>query len=344
MNYKGFHHLTWNDRLTIEKMLKIKTPKKQIAEALGVSVRTIYYEIKRGLCKQQTTDYIYVMSYCAEVAERAYRANLKAKGPDLKIGNNQELADFLELQIIEHHFSPGAALVEAKAANKEVNICESTLYNYIYRGDVFFTLAPEHLHEKGKRRYIEQSKKEAARAPQGESIEHRPAEILKRSTFGNWEMDSVIGAQGTTKTLLVLTERLSRNGILILLPDHTSNSVVKALDKLERRYGKAFYEIFKTITVDNGSEFADCEGLERSCRRKQKRTKLYYCHPYSPHERGSNENMNRIIRRFFPKGTNFDEVQLCEVRVAEEWINNYPRKILGWKSASQVMQEYLQAA
>ena len=66
--------------------------------------------------------------------------------------------------------------------------------------------------------------------------------------------------------------------------------------------------------------------------------------PYSPHERGSNENMNRIIRRFFPKGTNFDEVQLCEVRVAEEWMNNYPRKILGWKSANQVMQEYLQTA
>ena len=227
---------------------------------------------------------------------------------------------------------------------KVVNICESTLYNYIYRGDVFLELAPEHLHEKGKRHYTKQCRKKAARAPKGESIEHRPDEILKRTTFGNWEMDSVMGAQGTTKTLLVLTERLSRNGILILLPDHTSSSVVKALDKLERRYGKDFYDTFKSITVDNGCEFADYEGLERSCRRKQKRTKLYYCHPYSPHERGSNENMNRIIRRFFPKGTNFDEVQLCEVRVAEEWMNNYPRKILGWKSANQVMQEYLQTA
>lgn len=255
-----------------------------------------------------------------------------------------ELSNFLEEQIIEHHFSPGAALVEAKAANKVVNICESTLYNYIYRGDVFLELAPEHLHEKGKRHYTKQCRKKAARAPKGESIEHRPDEILKRTTFGNWEMDSVMGAQGTTRALLVLTERLSRNGILILLPDHTSNSVVKALDKLERRYGKDFYDTFKSITVDNGCEFADYEGLERSCRRKQKRTKLYYCHPYSPHERGSNENMNRIIRRFFPKGTNFDEVQLCEVRVAEEWMNNYPRKILGWKSANQVMQEYLQTA
>lgn len=344
MNSKGFHHLTWNDRLTIEKMLKIKTPKAKMAAALGVSERTIYYEIKRGLCTQQTTDLIFVERYCPEVAERAYRENLKAKGPDLKIGGNKDLADFLEDKIIVHHFSPGAALVEAKNANKVVNICESTLYNYIYRGDVFLVLAPEHLHEKGRRHYVEQSHKDAAKAPQGDSIEHRPDEILRRTTFGNWEMDSVMGAQGTTRALLVLTERLSRNGILILLPDHTSASVVKAMDKLERRYCKAFYDIFKTITVDNGSEFADCEGLERSCRRKTKRTKLYYCHPYSPHERGSNENMNRIIRRFFPKGTNFDEVQLCEVRVAEEWMNNYPRKILGWKSANQVMQECLQTA
>ena len=137
MNYKGFHHLTWNDRLTIEKMLKVRTAKAKIAEALGVSVRTIYYEIKRGMCTQRNTDYTVEERYCAEVAERAYREHLKAKGPDLKIGNNIELSNFLEEQIIEHHFSPGAALVEAKAANKVVNICESTLYNYIYRGDVF---------------------------------------------------------------------------------------------------------------------------------------------------------------------------------------------------------------
>ena len=145
MNYKGFHHLTWNDRLTIEKMLKVHTAKAKIAEALGVSVRTIYYEIKRGMCTQRNTDYTVEERYCAEVAERAYREHLKAKGPDLKIGNNIELSNFLEEQIIEHHFSPGAALVEAKTANKVVNICESTLYNYIYRGDVFLELAPEHV-------------------------------------------------------------------------------------------------------------------------------------------------------------------------------------------------------
>lgn len=84
--------------------------------------------------------------------------------------------------------------------------------------------------------------------------------------------------------------------------------------------------------------------MEKSCRRKGKRTKLYYCHPYSAYERGSNENMNRLIRRFFPKGTNFDEVTKEEVMAAERWVNNYPRKILGWKSATMLFDQELQAA
>lgn len=142
-----------------------------------------------------------------------------------------------------------------------------------------------------------------------------------------------MGCVESHRALLVLTERLTREGLLMLLPDHTASSVVRALNSLERRYGADFYKIFKTITVDNGCEFQDYDGMEKAKRRKGKRTTVYYCHAYSPHERGSNENMNRLIRRFFPKGTNLDEVTIAEVQAAQDWINNYPRKVLGWKSA-----------
>ena len=74
------------------------------------------------------------------------------------------------------------------------------------------------------------------------------------------------------------------------------------LDRIERRMGAGFRQVFRSITVDNGSEFQDCAGMERSKRARKPRTKSYYCHPYSAYERGSNEHMNRIIRRFFPKG------------------------------------------
>ena len=252
----------------------------------------------------------------------------------------------LEELVMVHGFAPGAALAEIRN-NGEVyatEICENTLYNYIYRGDVFLHLTPEHLHNKGRRHYAAKSKKQAARSSHGKSIENRPQEVKGRGSFGHWEMDSVMGCKGSKKALLVLTERRTRMGIIILLEDHTAASVVKAINGLERRFGKLFYKLFKSITVDNGCEFQDFEGIEAAHRRKGKRTIVFFCHPYSAFERGSNENMNRLIRRFFPKGTSFDNVKPEEVRAAERWVNNYPRKLLGWKSAAMLFEQELLTA
>jgi len=291
-------------------MLKQGFSKPDIAKALGKCERSIYYEIDRGMCVQCTTEYEFVERYCPEVAERKYRDYLKEKGPELKIGNDHALVRRLEELIVEQHFSPGAALAQIKKdeTKYDTEICENTVYNYIYRRDVFLTLTEKFLHEKGRRHYAAKSKKQAARAPRGESIEKRPEEIRKRESLGHWEMDSIIGCKGSKRTLLVLTERRTRMGIVMLLEDHTAASVVKAINHLERRFGKLFYKLFKSITVDNGCEFQDFEGIEIAHRRKGKRTIVFFCHPYSAYERGSNENMNRLIRRFFPKGTNFDNV------------------------------------
>lgn len=96
------------------------------------------------------------------------------------------------------------------------------------------------------------------------------------------------------------------------------------------------------LTFDNGTEFAAAEELERSCVNKRlPRTKVYFCHPYSSWERGTNENTNGMIRRRFPKGTNFAAVTNAQIAQAENWINNYPRKILGYKSSEIVFRECL---
>ena len=79
--------------------------------------------------------------------------------------------------------------------------------------------------------------------------------------------------------------------------------------------------------------------MEKSCRRKGNRTKIYYCHPYSSYERGSNENVNKMIRRWFPKGTDFRKVTAKAIQKVEDWINNYPREILGFRTAEAVFQE-----
>ena len=119
----------------------------------------------------------------------------------------------------------------------------------------------------------------------------------------------------------------------------SGNSVVAALDRLECIYGAVFYEIFKTPIVDNGSEFADADGIERSARHKDaKRTTVYYCHAYSSCERGTNENINRIIWRQFPKGTDFDKVTAAEVKCVETWLNDYPREILSFMSSAEAFK------
>jgi IS30 family transposase len=155
-------------------------------------------------------------------------------------------------------------------------------------------------------------------------------------------MDTVKGKRVTKRMLLVLTERLTRNEIKLPLADGTTESVVRALDMLERRYGTTFRKIFKTITVDNGSEFADCAGMERSISGGQ-RTKLYYCHPYSSWERGSNENQNKLIRRWIPKGTPIENYSDENLRRIETWLNDYPRAIFGGLSAGDLFEKHVAA-
>lgn len=87
---------------------------------------------------------------------------------------------------------------------------------------------------------------------------------------------------------------------------------------------------FKTITVDNGTEFTDANGIE-----KNKRTTLYYCHPYSSWERGSNENQNKFVRRHIPKGKSMLKVTDKQVKYIQDWMNNYERAILGWQTPKE---------
>ena len=102
--------------------------------------------------------------------------------------------------------------------------------------------------------------------------------------------------------------------------DKTAASVIKALNALEKQLGsELFAQVFQTITVDNGSEFSDYEGIEQSSIHKdRKRTKVYFCHPYSAYERGSNENQNRMVRRHYPKGYDFTNTTPAEIRKLEK--------------------------
>ena len=310
---RRFSHLRWKDRLKIERMLKEGHKVKEIAAALHVDSTTIYREIKRGKTVQRTTELIDREIYCPDVAENKYRANLAAKGPALKLGNDYKLAAYIEQKIVEERYSPEAVLLKIKEERLtfSVTLSKWTLYSYITKG-VFLGVTNKNLPRKGKKKNKGYRKVRAAHLPQGDSIEDRPEEIAERAMPGDWEMDTVVSCKKDAARLLVLTERM-------------------------------FRRIFRTITVDNGSEFADCEGMERSCLTKRARTHIYYCHPYSAFERGSNENANSLIRRWLPKGTKLSEVSQAEIKQIQIWMNNYPRMVLGGRCANTALAEWMAA-
>lgn len=337
---RHFKQLNFTARLRIEMRINAGVKPKEIAEELGVHVSTIYREIKRGRYEHLNTDYTTEERYSPEKAEARYQMSLAAKGAPLKIGKNHEVAEFIEDMIINENYSPAAVCALLKKPEGEkynITFCRATLYSYIDKG-VFLNLTNRDLPEKGERkREYKKVKQTAARAPAGTSIEKRPEYVNERQEPGHWEMDTVVGKKKTRARLLVLSERVTRREIIIRIKDGKAETVVKALDRLERIYGAAFSQIFKTITVDNGSEFADFGGLERSSyKRKEKRTTVYYCHPYTSCERGTNENINRMIRRRFPKGTDFDKVTAAQVKRVEDWINSYPREILGFATSAEL--------
>lgn len=341
---RTFKQLTKADRIKIEALLKAGHSKEEIAEQLHVHRSTIYREVKRGTFTALNSDLTTEERYSPDIAHDRYEENLKNKGGALKIGNDIKLANYIEDKIINEDYSPAAVLGEIKAQEREgefkVTICTTTLYSYIDKG-IFLRLTNKNLPvKKNKKRSYKKVQKQQARAAAGDSIEKRPEEIEEREEFGHWEMDSVIGKKGKSKNpLLVLTERKTRDEIIFKLPDHTAEAVVDAVDRLEIKWGEMFKRVFKTITVDNGSEFAYCEELERSILGEGSRTKLYYCHPYSSWERGTNEVTNKMVRRKVPKGTNFDDKTDAEIEDIENWVNNYPRRIHGYHSAKELFDE-----
>ncbi len=334
---KKFKHLTWNDRLTLESAIKINLPIKQIAEMLGTHESTIYRELKRGTYEHRKKIYVdkyhykkrYVTEkrYCPEIAHEQYLLNISAKGAPIKISNDFSLANYIENKILKEKRSPDSIIGEIKRKNLEfdTSICTNTLYSYIRKG-VFANISEKNLPEYNKNKK-KKDKPKAKRAPRGTSIEKRPLSILDRKAFGHWEMDCVCGP--TKNSFLVLTERKTRYEIIFPIKRQQAVNVVECLDKLELEYGERFSSIFKTITVDNGAEFSSFMQMERSvlfC--DQKRTSVYYCHPYCSSERGSNERMNREIRRRIPKGTDLARYSFKQVKSIEEWLNTAPRRLL----------------
>ena len=235
-----FSHLSKTDRYKIEALLNQGHTKREIADELHVHISTIYREIKRARWQYLDGDtWITEDRYNPDGAEKRYRENLAAKGAPLKIGRDFELAEYIERKIIVEDRSPAAALAEIRLEGRtfKTSICVSTLYSYMTKG-VFLSLTNSNLPEKSKRkREYKKVKKTGKRASYGKNNETRPDEVDQRSTFGHWEGDTVYSKKDGSKALFVLTERLTRWEIITRIKDRTAESVIKAMDRIERKFG-----------------------------------------------------------------------------------------------------------
>lgn len=330
---RKFQHLTREKRAQIEILLRQGLPKMQIARAVGISRSTLYRELERVTVEQTDTNLRKYKRYFYDIGQRVYEENRKNSRPPMKIMKAYDFVLYAEKQILENKMSPGAVCGEAKMSGRFTEIVSTkTLYNYIDKRMLKIRNIdlPLKVRRKSRKDKCKQSKRIF-----GMSIEERPDEVNSRTAFGHWEIDTIVGKRETSPVLLALDERLTRKRHLVKIPSRSSEAVRIGLEKIAELYGERFETVFKSVTSDNGSEFAELG------RYLPNSTKVYYAHPYSSYERGTNEKQNSLVRRFFPKGKSFDDVTDEQVAFVEHWINNLPRKIFNYHCSDFIFYNVL---
>ncbi len=314
-------------------MLEEGYRKADIARKIGRSKSTITREIKRGTTQQikankRTTQYL------SDTGETVYKNNRRASKKPYKAIKAEEFLGFVSRMFHKKKWSIDAICGYAKThLNFPETLSTKTIYNYIELEliPIKTTDLPEKIKRNTKTKRVRKNKKRL-----GESIESRP-DISLRDEFGHWEIDTVIGIKNKEEqVLLTLVERMTRQYIAIKIDGKTANAVTTAIESIKEEYGKKFGEVFKTITSDNGLEFTSLtETL------KEVSTKVYFTHPYSSYERGTNERHNGILRRFIPKGKSITNITESVLNQILDWINGLPRKILGYSTPEQLFEREL---
>jgi transposase, IS30 family len=329
-------HLSYEERMKIQLRLQDGYTRYKIAKELGRSLNTITNEIKRGTTTQIVQGKK-IEVYLADKGKTTYLKNRQNSCRTYKRLECNEFINYVVDKVKNESWSPdacvGHALETARFKRSEM-VCTKTLYNYIDLNllPIRNTDLPLKLLRNTKPKRVRQNRKNL-----GKSIEERPEEINSREEFGHWGIDTVIGEKtNQDKVLLTLVERQTRNTLVRQIESKTADSVIKELTKIRILFGDQFSQVFKSITGDNGSEFANLSTIE-----KDTQTQVYFTHPFSSWEKGTNERHNGLLRRFIPKGKRIDHFDITAIAFIEDWVNTLPRKILGYKTPEELFEEQL---
>lgn len=331
-------YFTFYERTKIETMLENRMNPKEIAKQLNRHYTAVYREIKRGTVEQLDTNLNPYTKYFADAGQRIQDKNGHNKGAKIKLKNENSTLETIRKLVIEEKAAPYAISVILGTSEGHTPICTTTIYSYIHKGIVPNVTDADLTYKVKKKTKKDREHKRIRYQKSGaKSIEDRPENIKDRTEYGDWEMDTVYSGKDKSKEcLLVLTERQTREERIYKIKDRTAKSVLDKINEVEREMGaEKFSDTFRTITADNGSEFALHADIEKSCITDGARTALYFCHPFASCERGSNENANKLIRKYIKKGEdigNYTDEQIMEI---ENRINSYPRRLFDGMSTNE---------
>lgn len=323
---KKRNRLTFAERVIIETLLAQKASILNIARQLGRNRTSIHKEVKKWVIKP--TD-----KYNAELAQFC------AKEEYLNKRNLDKINTFFKLKVFVYKgllndFSPeqiAGSIKDLHPNDPIMSISYEAIYQHIYRhrqsrlGRKLIKLLP---YSHSKRRNKKRFGSKRSRIKDAVSIELRP-NIQDRKQLGHWEGDQIVGV-GHKSAIATMVERKTRYTYIIFLKDRTSETMTKAVAET---LNNLIPEARKTMTYDNGMEMANHKWLT-----EHTGMDIYFAHPYSPWERGTNENTNGLIRRYFPKKTDFNNITEQQLKQAQNRLNNRPRKVLKYKTPAYMLQ------
>ena len=325
---KSRKRLTLNERIVIETLLKENKSKSYIAKQLNRNRSTITREVNNWVIN--TTD-----KYSASIADFYAKDDYLNKRNKDKIDTYKNLKHFVYRGLLSG-FSPEqiAGRIKLLYPNDTImSISYEAIYQHIYKhrqsylGKKLIKLLPYHHH---KRRANRKFNIKRTRIKEQVNISQRPIHVDLRLEVGHWEGDLMIGV-GQKSAIGTIVERKTRFTFIVKIENRKSATVTQQFAKIMNTMPKF---IRKTMTYDNGMEMANHQWLTQNTGMD-----IYFANPYSSWERGTNENTNGLIRRFFPKGTDFNKISIEQLKQAETALNNRPRKVLGYKTPNEMIKQ-----
>jgi IS30 family transposase len=321
----SYQRLTYKNRIAIFYFIKQGLSQREMARQLDVSPSTISREIARNQAGKH---------YFPEVAQHKTRDRWYKQVPKLECNSSLWKAVLVRLR---RQWSPEQISADLKKTynSPAMQVSPETIYSYLYvlpRGALRKELCA-HLRQ-GHTQRRKHGDGNSSHAPIADiiSIHERPPEVEDRTVPGHWEGDLIVGEKHQT-ALGTLVERTTRTVLLIRMRRRDAESVRKAFAKRIKCLPK---QMRLTMTYDRGGEMA-----QHKLFTKETNMKVYFADPYSPWQRGTNENTNGLIRQYFPKGTDFSAVSDYEIRKVQNLLNGRPRKVLNWKTPFEAMNELL---